>query len=47
MRRLHIPRAIGTYLRDPERAENIVLLVSSVTTLACLVSSMAAMVWLN
>jgi hypothetical protein len=47
MRRLHIPRSIRTVLRDPERAENIVLLACAVTTLTCLTSSLAAMAWLN
>jgi len=47
MRRLTVPKRIRAFLRDPERAENLVLASSAVTVVACLLGSIAAMLWLK
>ena len=47
MRRVPVPNLVRTFLRDPERTENLLLLTAALTALTCFAAAVGAMIWLK
>ena len=45
MRRVSLPRSVRTFLLDPERAGNLLLLTVALVMLACFAAAMVPIIW--